>query len=277
MGAPLRPAQPVERLLQDPVRLGHLLQPDPVAIVDVAVLADRDVEVVGLVVEVRPVLPDVVVHAAGPEHRTRERVVDRLLGGERADTLGPPDPDGVAGEHRVHFLQRLREGAGELPQAGFPAVRDVGHQPADPGQAGGEPGAGPGLLQVVDPLPLLERPEERREGPEIDAGGAEPDQVGDDPAHLAGDDPQHLAALGELEAHQLLDRQRQADVVGHGRQVVGAVGERDDLIVVPVLAQLLEPGVQVADVGDTALDGLALELEHQPEHAVGGRVLRARC
>ena len=68
-----------------------------------------------------------------------------------------------------------------------------------------------------------------------------------------------------------------ADVVRHGRQVVGAVGERDDLVVVAVLAELLEAGVQVADVRDTALDRLALELDHQPEHAVGRRVLRARC
>ena len=50
--------------------------------------------------------------------------------------------------------------------------------------------------------------------------------------------------------HQLLGRQRQADVVRHRRQVVGPVGERDDLVVVPVLAQLLEAGVQVADVRD---------------------------
>ena len=51
-----------------------------------------------------------------------------------------------------------------------------------------------------------------------------------------------------LDPHQLLGRQREADVVGHGREVVGAVGERDDLVVVPVLAQLLEAGVQIADV-----------------------------
>ena len=59
------------------------------------------------------------------------------------------------------------------------------------------------------------------------------------------------------------------------RQVVGAVGERDDLVVVAVLAQLLEAGVQVADVRDAALDRLAVELEHQPQHAVRRGVLRA--
>ena len=60
-----------------------------------------------------------------------------------------------------------------------------------------------------------------------------------------------------------------------GRQVVGAVGERDDLVVVPVLAQLLEAGVQVADVRHHPDHGLAVQLHHQPEHPVGRRVLRA--
>jgi hypothetical protein len=90
------------------------------------------------------------------------------------------------------------------------------------------------FLQIVDPLPLLERPEEWREGAEIDAGRAQPDQVGDDPAHLAGDHSQHLASLGQLQAHQLLHRQGQAYVIRHGRQVVGTVGEGDDLVVVPI-------------------------------------------
>jgi hypothetical protein len=99
--------------------------------------------------------------------------------------------------------------------------------------------------------------------------------MGDDAAHLAGDHPQHLAPLGDLDPHQLLDGQGETHVVGHGGEVVGAVGERDDLVVLAVLAELLEPGVQVADVGDAALDRLALELDHQPEHPVGGGVLRA--
>ena len=116
----------------------------------------------------------------------------------------------VPGEHGVHLGQRLREGADEVAQPGLEPVGNVGHHAADAGEAGGEPRAGPRLLQVVDPLALLERPEERRERAEVDAGGAEPDQVRDDPAHLARDHPQHLAPLGDLDAHQLLGRQREA-------------------------------------------------------------------
>jgi hypothetical protein len=177
------------------------------------------------------------------------------------------------GEHRVHFVQCLREGPAELLKPDLKTLRDVRHETAHAGQAGGEPGSGPRLLQVIEAFPLIEAPEKGREGPQVDAGGTKPDQMGDDPADFAGDHPEHLAALGDLDAHQLLDRERQADIVGHGAQVVGAVGEGHNLIVVPVLAQLLESRMQIADMRDDPYHGLAVQLDHQPEHAVGGGVL----
>ena len=57
-------------------------------------------------------------------------------------------------------------------------------------------------------------------------------------------------------------------------EVVLAVGPRDDLVVLAVLADLLEAAVQIADVRDAAHDRLAVELEHQAQHAVRRRVLR---
>src|SRR5213076_2871514 len=65
----------------------------------------------------------------------------------------------------------------------------------------------------------------------------------------------------DLDAHQLLGREREADVVRHRRQIVGAVGERDDLVVVPVLPEFLEAGVEIAEVGDHPNYGLAVELD----------------
>ncbi len=60
-----------------------------------------------------------------------------------------------------------------------------------------------------------------------------------------------------------------------GAEIVDAVGERDDLLVELGLAGLLDAGVQVADVGGEGDDGLAVDLEHEAQHAVGGGVLRA--
>src|SRR5690349_23185849 len=74
-------------------------------------------------------------------------------------------------------------------------------------------------------------------------------------------------------SHQLFGAEREADVVRHGRQVIGPVGERNDLVVMAVLAELFEAGVQVADVRDHTHHGFAIELHHQPEDAVRGGML----
>ncbi len=57
-------------------------------------------------------------------------------------------------------------------------------------------------------------------------------------------------------------------------EIVLAIGPGDDLVVLAVLADLLEAAVQVADVRDAAHDRLAVELEHEAQHAVRRRMLR---
>ncbi len=54
-----------------------------------------------------------------------------------------------------------------------------------------------------------------------------------------------------------------AEVVGHGAEIVDAVGQRHDLLVELGLAGLLDAGVQIADVGHDPHDGLAVDLQQQ--------------
>src|SRR5687768_1101757 len=97
----------------------------------------------------------------------------------------------------------------------------------------------------------------------------------DDARQLRRDDAQHGAAFGDLDPEETFRAECEGDVVPDGVEVVLAIGPRDDLIVLPVLPDLLEAAVQVADVGNAPHDGLAVELEHQPQHAVRRWVLRA--
>src|SRR5213595_783718 len=83
---------PLELLPQDAVRLVTLLEAYQVAVVHIAVLAHRDIKLIAVVVEVRPVFAHVVRDDAGPQHRSRKGVVDRLLRRHRAHALGAADP-----------------------------------------------------------------------------------------------------------------------------------------------------------------------------------------
>src|SRR5687767_17983 len=95
----------------------------------------------------------------------------------------------------------------------------------------------------------------------------------DDSRELAGDDTQHRAALGDVYAPETLRAEGKRDIVADRVEVVLTVGPGDDLVVLAVLANLLEPAVEVADVRDAAHDRLALQLENQTKHPVGSGVL----
>ena len=64
------------------------------------------------------------------------------------------------------------------------------------------------------------------------------------------------------------------DVVADGAHVVHATDGADVLVVIVVLAELLEPGVEVADVRRAAGHAFSIEFEDETERGVGRRVLR---
>ena len=79
----------------------------------------------------------------------------------------------------------------------------------------------------------------------------------------------------QLDAQQPLDRAVPGHVVGHRRDVVHPVGDGDVLVVVEALADLFEAGMEIADVGHGIDHPFAVELEHEPQRGVRGRMLRA--
>ena len=83
------------------------------------------------------------------------------------------------------------------------------------------------------------------------------------------------ARLGHLEAEQLLHRQAEGVLLVHRRDVIEPVEIADRLQVGLVLDQLLGAAMQQPDMRIDALHHLAVELQHQAQHAVRGRVLRA--
>ncbi len=121
----------------------------------------------------------------------------------------------------------------------------------------------------------IKRVEEVRERAGIEPDRAVAEQVVANPGQLGHDRTDVLAARRELDAQQPFDRAVPGHVVGQRRDVVHPVGDRDVLVVVQVLADLLEARVQIADVGHRVEHPLAVQEQHDPQRGVGGRVLRA--
>jgi ATP phosphoribosyltransferase regulatory subunit HisZ len=66
-----------------------------------------------------------------------------------------------------------------------------------------------------------------------------------------------------------------AEIVGHGAEIVDAVGHGHDLLVELGFAGLFDAGVQEADVGHDAHDGFAVDFEQHAQDAVRRGMLRA--
>jgi hypothetical protein len=122
---------------------------------------------------------------------------------------------------------------------------------------------------------LAEAVQHHRQRAQLQAGGGQPDEVGGDPVELHHQHPQRLGARRRLDAEQLLHRQAVGGLVEDRREVVHPRHEGDALDPGAVLDRLLDAGVEVADDRLAGDHLLAAELDHQPQHAVGGRVLRA--
>ncbi len=163
----------------------------------------------------------------------------------------------------------------ELEHLLVPARRNVQRQPADPHRVVGEARAAELFEQVQDQLALAERVEEHRHRADVHRVRADPQAMARDPLQLAQDRPHVPRAARHLDRHQLLDRFAVADVVGGRRDVVHPIGQQDDLRPVPVLAQLLDAAVQIADHDVGVDDLLAVQAQHHAQHAMRARMLRA--
>jgi hypothetical protein len=265
----------LDRLGDDLQALPHFLHPHEVAGVAVAGRRAADLKLEVLVGEIRLVLAEVAGDAAGPRHRAGGPAVGRLLLREHADALRAVDEDAVAGQQPLHVVEGLGEGRHEAADLLDHQGREVLRRAADTGVAVGESGSAERLEDVVDHLALIERVEEEGEGTGVEPDRPVAQEVVTDARELGDDRTDVAAPRRELDAEEGLDGVVPGDVVRHRRDVVHPVGHGDVLVERQMFADLLEPGVQVAHLRQRVDDPLTLELEHEAERRVGGRVLGA--
>ncbi len=97
----------------------------------------------------------------------------------------------------------------------------------------------------------------------------------EDAADFAEQHPDQLGANRHRHLDQLFDGQAEGVFLVHRRHIVEPIEIGDVLEVGARLHQLFGAAVQQADMRIDALDDLAVQFQHQAQHAVRGRVLRA--
>jgi len=99
--------------------------------------------------------------------------------------------------------------------------------------------------------------------------------VRQDSANFGVENTDELTANRNFQLQHLFDGERESMLLVHRRDVVEAIEIRNGLKIGLRFDQLFGAAVQEADMRIDALDDFAIELEHQTQNAVRGRVLRS--
>ena len=255
--------------------LGHFLHADDLAGVTIAMRADRDVEFHLLVAFVGLRLAQIPGRAGPTEHRAGETPLPAILQRDDADIDVALFEDAVLDEEIMQILQDGRKGLAPSTDVLDQPRRAIDMHPAGAEIVGMQTGAGCALVEHHELLALLEAPQRRRQRAAIHGLRRHIEQMRQNAADLAEQDPDQLGAARHLDRHQILDGEAECVLLVHRSTIVEPVEIRDVLEVGPRLHELLRASVQQADVRIDPFDDLTIELEHEAQNPMGGRVLWA--
>ena len=215
-----------------------------------------------------------MVHARTAQVWSGQTISDGIFSLDDPDILGAIQPDGIAGEKFVHLIEAGQQLVDESAHLLIETGRQVACHSADARVRRGETGAGQLLGQIVNHLAVLEGVE--KDGHRPDVHGVSPDakQVRRNAGQLTADHPDGLAAWRQFPAHQFFHRQRISHVVGQRGEVIEPVRVGHELVVLHVLRDLLVATVEITDIRVGLGNNLAVQLEHDAQHAVRRRVRR---
>jgi hypothetical protein len=153
------------------------------------------------------------------------------------------------------------------------AARQVLAQPSDTDVAREQPEAGDHFVEIEQLLALAEGIHHHRDGADFHGVGRKPHEMAVEPLQLGNHHADVRDALGHLEAEQLFRREAERQTVGLRAQVIHPLDQRNHLLPLLLFARLFDAGVEESDRGIGIDDGFAVELQHQPQHAVRTGVL----
>ena len=265
---------PLQALLDDLDAFAHFGHAHEIAGVAIAVLAHDNAELHLLVDVVGLRLAQVPGDATGAQVGPRESPVEGLVGGDHPDVHGALLEDPVLGQQGLAIIDETGEVIGPpmdvLGQPGWHVEGDAARAEIVHVHAR----AAYPLAELHQPLAFLEAPQHGRHGAHVHGIRAHVEDVAEDAPDFGVEHADVLGPGRHLDPEKLLHGKGERVLLVLRGDVVEAVEIGYRLEVTLVLDKLFRAPVQEPDVGVGALDDLAVHLQHQAQHAVGGGMLR---
>ena len=213
--------------------------------------------------------------ARAAQHGAGEAQRPALFQGHDADIDIALLEDAVLDEKIFQIVADFQEGVAPGADVGHELFGEILMHAARAEVIGVHARARRALVEDHQLLALLEAPQRRGERAHVHGLRGHVEQMGENAADFGIEHADQLAALGHIHAQQLLDGQTEGMFLIHRRAIVEPVEVRHVLRIGARFHQLLGAAMQQADMRIDALHHFAIKLQHEAQHAMGRRMLRA--
>src|SRR6266446_310503 len=265
----------LDGLQANQARLPHLFHADQIAIVGVSGRADGNLKFVLIVGRVRRGFANVPFDATGSEHGPGYTEGDGVGSRQNPHALGTPDPNAILREQILVFDDARFEILAEPCDFLFESVVGFVLQAADAKRVGGQARPAVFLKNLQNFFAFAEAIKERRKRANIQSMGTEPQEVAGNSLQLRQDRSNHARSRRSFHDQQFFHCLAISQAAADGGNVVHAVDVGRKLLIGAVLRDFLDAPVQIPNDALGADYALAIELELDTQHAVGGRMLRS--
>ncbi len=294
-------AKPVDALLDNSVRLTHLLNPTEIAIIAVTLDTYRNIKFQVIVHFVRLLLADIPFNTGATQHHSREAESQRLFRRNNPNTYSPLLPDAVVGKQcfvLIHIsretigeiLQKIKErplsiliefcdGLGTLPFGNLVlrhTIRKISINTTRPVVGCVHSSTRNRFVRIHEIFSLTEGVQHHRHRADIKSMRPNGKQVIQYPSDFIIEHTNVLRPDRNFDTKQPLDCHAIGVLITHHRHVVETIHVWNGLDPSSGFGKLLGAAMKETDMRIRALNNLTIEFEHQTQHPMCRRVLRSK-
>ena len=251
----------------------HFFHAAQIAVITIAIFANRNVKLKLVIafIGLRPT--QIPGKARAAHHNAAKAVFLDIIFRDHADIGVALLENPVFCQHRVNVLQYRREGVGPFFDVIDQSIWQILMHPARAKIGRMQTRTASPLIKDHQLFALFKSPSQWRHRPHIHRLCGHIEQMVEHAANFRIEHPDQAGAARHDGAGELLNRQTPSVLLIHRSDIIKPIKIGQVLQISPAFHQLFCAAVQQPNMRIAALDNLAVQFQHQPQHTMRGRML----